>query len=97
MPFADDLVEKFNEDIHGCAAPINEIQLFRALARAVREAAWKNKYGADVLEIHQSYVSFIEESGPFYCRTDRGHDVYCELADIMFIVCNNEQARLCFM
>ena len=98
MPFGNDLRNDFRLRTGTYVASQDEIFLFRALAQAVHTAATGNGYEAKWLEIHQSYVNFEEIGGTnYYCVDDRGEVVYCELADIMFVLYNDNEARICFM
>ncbi len=98
MPFRNDLNDIFNATVSGYGGTINEIYLFRTLAHSVHEAASRNGFSASVLQTHASKINFEEKSGvDFYYANDSKKCVCCELADIMFIVYNNHEARLCFM
>lgn len=97
MAFHDDLVKFFKGKTRN-KSRINEIYLFRELVSAVYNAALKNNYRAHVLQIHQSYINFMENPGvAFYNVADRKKCVYCELADLMFITYNKQEIRLNFM
>lgn len=50
------------------------------------------------MELHKSFINF-EETGKksFYNAKDRGECVSCELADIMFVIYDGSEVRLCFM
>lgn len=98
MSFGIDLEYEFNREVSRYTGKIDEEYLFRSLAKAVCIAAKNNHYGANVLEIHKHPINFEEKSGvPFYYIKDRGQCKSCELADIMFVMYNRAEARLCFM
>lgn len=98
MIFSSDLVNIFRAKTGNYNRVKNEVFLFRALIASIYEAASKNGHEAGVLEIHKSYINFVEIAGKsFYNRKDRGKCVSCELADIMFIVYSDKEVRLCFM
>lgn len=98
MSFSDDLQNEFNIQAGVYDEQTDEVDLFQALAQAVCVAAIRNGYEANSLEVHQSYVNFEEIGGANYYRAvDRGEVVYCELADIMFVLYNGNEARICFM
>lgn len=97
MPFGNDLSDIFSATV-ATKAKINEIVLFRSLAEAACLAASRNGYHADLFEIHKTLVNFEEMPGRhFYRAGDRGECVPCELADLMLILYNQNEARLCFM
>lgn len=98
MPFASDLNDIFCLSVNSYRGVIDEEYLFQTLARSVHDAALRNGHTANVLETHAIKINF-EETGvvDFYYARDRRHCVSCELADIMFIVYDHHEARLCFM
>lgn len=97
MAFHDDLVKDFKTRV-GNQRGRKEIFLFRELSSAICTAASINNYKANILQIHQSYINFVENSHiAFYRAADRGKCVYCELADLMFITYNKQEVRLNFM
>lgn len=98
MSFGNDLSFEFKDKTSKYRGLINEVVLFRILAEAVRSTALKNKKESAVFEIHKSLVNFEEQpSIDFYYKKDHKKCVSCELADIMFIIYNNKEARLCLM
>ena len=100
MMFADDLAVCFEKEVNNKknSVKINEEFLFRTLIGAINKAALRNGYSANVLEIHKSCINFREINRfPFYNKKDQSKPARCELADIMFIIYNDNEARLCFM
>lgn len=98
MSFGNDLSFEFKDRISKHKGIINEVVLFRILAKAVHIAALRNKKDSAFFEIHKSLVNFEEQFGiDFYYKKDHNQCVSCELADIMFIIHNNKEARLCLM
>lgn len=98
MSFCNDLVDVFTQQAGEYNQVKDEEFLFGILANAVCDAAKNNGYLAHKQVIHQSFVNFAEtDNEPFYRAKDRGESKCCELADIMFIVYNYDEARLCFM
>lgn len=100
MMFADELMFCFEKEVNNKknSVKINEEFLFWTFIGVINKAALRNGYSANVLEIHKSCINFEKINRFLFCnKKDQSKPARCELADIMFIIYNDNEARLCFM
>ena len=98
MSFGDDLYEQFIIETRRIGGAVHEVELLRALLRAFNNMAALGM--ADCEEIHgrRHQVRFSEITGnDFYYITDRGNEVSCELADLLFVTVDPHEMRICCM
>ena len=106
MEFGSLLADKFNKETEKLIVEkkkINEQALFEALCNAFKDVGnghTVNKKGdlirCEVIHGRKSFVDFSEINGSsFWFKADQGLTVRCELADLLLIVVNNKEIRVC--